>query len=254
MVNTFKVELRVDKPGINGFAKVEESIPEGFYASELESQGGVFSFTNQMVKILWMAMPDKEQYIVSYKLTARNDVHGNQKIAGVFSYLEGNESSKYYVAPSTIFIEHDEGEEIPTIIIADDGGNFKEKEEEIEPEIVQEVVPEVEEVEEVEEIVSIPEPQSDIIYKVQVAAGHNSVSDDYFYKKFKLSEEIGLENHQGWIKYTFGDYKVYKDCRDRRNRVWNENSITDAFVTAYNSGTRITVQEALMITNQKWYN
>ena len=179
-------------------------------------------------------------------------LHGNQKIGGAFSYLKENESIKYFVAPSTIFIEHDEGETVPTIIIADDGGNFKEKEVEV---AAVAVIPEPEpEPEPIEEIIAIPSPQHDVFYKVQVAAGHIEVENNYFSKRHQLSEDIDLENHQGWIKYTFGDYKVYKDCRDRRNSVWSDNKITDAFVTAYNAGTRITVQEALMITNQKWYN
>lgn len=252
-VNTFKVELRIDKPEVTGFAKIEESIPEGFYASELESKGGIFSFNNQLAKIIWMAIPDDEQFIVSYKLKAKNDVSGNQKIAGVFSYLKGDESFKYYIAPSTIYIEQ-EGDETPMIIIADEGGDFKEKEEpkvaEAEPKIEE---PEPEEPK-VEAKPAIPQPQADINYRVQVAAGHTPVSNDYFAKKFDLREDIIILNHEGWIKYTFGHYIVYKDCRDERNKVWSENKITDAFVTAYNSGRRITVQEALMITNQKWYN
>ena len=261
-VNTFKVELRIDKPGIEGFAKIEEAIPEGFYASELESQGGVFSFNNQLVKILWVAMPDKKQYIVSYKLTAGNNVHGNQKINGVFSFLRGNVSEKYFVPASTIFIDRESGEEVPVIIIADEGGDFKEKEKEVavtevpevKDEVKEEIVPEVEpEPEPMKEIVSVPKPQSDVLYRVQVAAGHNPVEGDYFAKKYKLREDINIENHQGWMKYTFGNFKVYKEGRDRRNKVWNDNRITDAFVTAYNGGKRITVQEALMISNQKWF-
>ena len=253
LVNTFKVELRIDKPGINGFAKIEESIPDGFYASELENDGGVFSFTNQLVKILWMAMPDKEQFIVSYKLTSKNDVSGNQKIVGAFSYLSGNESIKYFIASSTIFIEHDEGDDVPTIIIADEGGDFKEKEVVVAPVIVPEPVVEPDPIEE-KVVAVIPEPQSDVTYKVQVAAGHTPVGKNYFASKFNLNEDISIENHQGWIKYTFGDFNVYKDCRDKRNYVWNSTNITDAFVTAYNAGKRITVQEALMISNQKWFN
>lgn len=251
--NTFKVELRIDKAGITGFAKAEESIPEGFYALEMESNGGIFSFENQLLKVIWMSVPEGKDFQMSYQLKARDDVSGNQKITGVFSYLNGDESAKYYIEPSTIFIEKDEGETIPTIIISDEGGNFKEKEKK-EVVVVAPVIPEPEPEVVIKEVVSTPEPQSDISYRVQVSAGHKPVPNDYFAKKFNLSEDINLDNHQGWIKYTFGDFKIYRDCRDRRNRVWNENKITDAFVTAYNGSSRITVQEALMISNQQWFN
>jgi hypothetical protein len=248
--NTFKVELRVDNPGLNGFAKIEESIPDGFYASEMESQGGIFSFENQLLKVIWMAVPTSDEFHVTYQLKARDDVSGNQKITGAFSYLENEAAVKYFIAPSTIFIEKEEEDIVPTIIIADEGGDFKEKEKPaekiIEPEEVAEPV--------IKEIVSIPEPQANITYRVQVAAGHKAVPNNYFSNKFNLKEDINLDNHQGWIKYTFGNYSIYKACRDRRNKVWSENKITDAFVTAYNAGSRITVQEALMISNQKWYN
>ena len=101
-------------------------------------------------------------------------------------------------------------------------------------------------------IVSIPEPETGIGYKVQVAAGHKLVEPVYF-KKLNIYDEVRVEIHEGWHKYTVGNYRIYKDARDYRIHLWNTTPVNDAFVAAYNYGTRITVQEALMIASQKWY-
>ena len=275
----FKVEIKV-QANKDGFAKLEERIPDGFTASEIESMEGLFSFKNQIAKVIWMTLPSNSEFIIAYKLVADDEVTGNQKVHGTFSYVEGNLTHRFSLTPSNIFIEK-EGGEVAMIIIDDEGGTFEEKpkEEPIvnddefsipkpddddgvrnfssdpEPEKTPEPEPEpIPEPEPMEEIANVPVPEADVVYKVQVAAGHKSVGNDYFSDKYMLKDKISIENHEGWIKYTIGSFKVYKEGRDRRNEVWNTNSIKDAFVTAYNERKRITVQEALMITNQKWYN
>jgi hypothetical protein len=270
----FKVEIKITA-NKDGFAKMEEYIPSGFTASEIESMEGLFSFKNQTVKIIWMTLPNQGEFIVAYKLVANEAVTGNQKINGTFSYIEENLTKKFALTPSNIFIEQEDGE-VAMIIIDDEGGEFEETPEEAPeiavkeeftiptPEADDEVksfasepvdVPDPEPVAEaVKKITNTPAPETDVRYKVQVAAGHKSVPGDYFSKKYQLKDKISIENHEGWIKYTIGSFPVYKQGRDHRNKVWSGNSINDAFVTAYNRGNRITVQEALMITNQKWYN
>ncbi len=91
-------------------------------------------------------------------------------------------------------------------------------------------------------------------YRVQIAAGANVVDAVYFKQRHKFETAFNIENHQGWVKYTTGSHSMYKDARDSREVISSAGHEFDGpFVTAYNDGTRITVQEALMISSQKWF-
>lgn len=126
--------------------------------------------------------------------------------------------------------------------------------EETEEEIVETTTAAVEEVEEVMETTStsIPSPETGVSYRVQIVAGPNTVGKSYFRSRHNFSENFNLENHEGWVKYTTGTHSEYKNARNDRERIRSQYNFDGPFVTAYNEGERITVQEALMITNQDW--
>lgn len=133
---------------------------------------------------------------------------------------------------------------------------------EVEPEIVEEQVqnamanqnePTGNIVSSSNEIANVPAPENGISYKVQILAGHKVVTEKYIQKTYNFNESFVLDNHEGWVKYITGSFANYKQARDKReDLVVAEHKFPGPFVTAYNSGERITVQEALMITNQQW--
>jgi hypothetical protein len=98
-----------------------------------------------------------------------------------------------------------------------------------------------------------PATTTELNYRVQIAAIKTSVSkEEYFKKRYHVEEQIFAETHEGWFKYTVGGYGTYSDAKNKRTSVNNEYGIKGPFVTAYNQGKRITVQEALMISKQNW--
>ncbi len=285
----YLVELEIEKGAHNSFGKIEEYVPEGFIASSNENNSGIFSFNKNVVKILWMALPKKADFKVSYNLKSSSDLLDQVRLHGMFSYLKIDESvqlemkasrfTNYYQPSEQLADESQKGDDEETI--SDNGESIEEKEvnseetadnisEELESQEPVENLNEIVETpketkdnsnqssnseeEMVREITSIPAAEASINYKVQIAAGRKKVKQDYFSKVHGITETVSIEYHENWYKYTLGSFSVYKQARDQRNRVWeSDNKINDAFVTAYNAGERISVQEALMVTKQQWF-
>lgn len=247
------VSVKFIQQNLQGFAKVVEKIPGGFDAEAIESKGGVFSFKDNEAKILWMSAPSDKEFEISYVLKPTTANSGNYDLSGEFSYLENDITQKYLINSSSFtLIETSsanvvEEDETSSEVLAAEEVQIEEEVTVEEP--LQENTSSSNEV--INKITSTPNPQKGVSYKVQVGAGHKSVPSNYFSKRFNLNDNISIESHEGWIKYVIGSYNEYKEARDKRNLT--RNKVRTAFVTAYNQGKRITVQEALMISNQKWY-
>ncbi|HRD37571.1 MAG TPA: hypothetical protein PLC65_02975, partial [Bacteroidia bacterium] len=94
---------------------------------------------------------------------------------------------------------------------------------------------------------------SNISYCVQIGAYTNmNVTSSKLAAMYKISESIRSEMAGGFTKFMIGKHGEYKQARDHRETTRGKG-VNGAFVAAYNGPTRITVQEALMISNQKWY-
>jgi len=256
------VELLLNKGNLNKFAKIEEFIPEGFLAGEVDSKNGIFTFEKNTIRILWMNLPEEQEFTVRYRLFPdKNKTLEELRISGTFSYIHGNQTKTLEITEKKPDLATANGEPAETMI------SFIPEPEErtvIKTDIVKEteqiIMPDLTE----HEVMPQPElplgndtfilkPESGVYFRVQLAAGHKPVDIPAYFTRLSVDENVKMEFHEGWRKYSLGSFHEYKEARDSRNIVWNKTPIKDAFVSAYNSGTRISVQEALMITSQKWY-
>lgn len=265
--NEIIVKLFVNKENKNRFAKIQENIPSGYTAVPMQRGGGIFTQKGTIIKFLWMNLPDEKDFVVSYKLIPQNGASiSSLGLKGTFSYMEGENTITLPIVERDIDVEN-----ITEIQLLEILASLKD-----EPQLAQvtetvqqqEIIPD--EIETPTEVITekttnntqqshrwnksyLLEPEEGIYYRVQIAAGHTPVNIRRYFKKYKIKEDIKTEMHDGWHKYSIGSFRVYKDARDYRVKIWNTTTIDDAFVSAYNEGTRITVQEALMVVNQKWY-
>ncbi len=246
----FTVTLTVKKPGISGFAKMEEILPDGLSATNIESASGVFSCVDNKVKFLWMSLPPADEFKISYKVTVKPSFAGSTAaIGGTLSFLENDETKKALVPESSINLG---GGAASTTT-----GNTTMASNTTPPkkEVAVVTPPPVK-----EKPVKAPKvtnsvggaSASGVTYKVQICATHKSVPNTYFKENWSVADAVASEQHEGWYKYTAGSYGQYAQARDKRTELTANAQIPGPFVSAYNGGSRITVQEGLMISRQSW--
>jgi hypothetical protein len=268
------VNLLVNKEATRNFAKIEEDVPEGYVAVALDPKDAIFTFKSQKVKFLWMNLPLEPYFMVSYRLIPRNKAKlAPPSVRGAFSYLVDDRTISVPVSQRDVQVasltENDIRELVAQIrtepvqetpgqlalvtgdeIISQSGNTVIDAPKSVEKSSRRKLRNARNKT---SELSMLLEQEQGVYYRIQLAAGHNPVNINRYFKRMKIEKEVRIEKLNGWQKYSVGSFPVYKDARDYRIHIWNTTPVKDAFVTAYNNGQRITVQEALMVTEQHWF-
>jgi hypothetical protein len=258
------VNILVNKESKQKFAKIEEDIPPGYTAEDVDPKEAIFTFKGGQVKFLWMNLPADPYFTVSYKLVPQQTSATVPQMHGKFSYLEGEKTISVDIRQTDRDLASLSPAEISELIAATSAATLTmaSTTDETKTEVIktspseQTKKPAISTKTSRELKSNLPyllEPEEGVYYRIQLAAGHKEVDIEKYFKKFNLDKEVRKEYHEGWHKYSIGSFQIYRDARDYRVHIWNTTVIDDAFVSAYNNGERITVQEALMIANQQWY-
>ncbi len=325
-----KIDIRVIKGKVSGFAKIEEPVCEGLTAINISNAGGVFSFADNKVKYVWTNLPAGENVSVSFKLVRNKNAGWLDRctMGGEFVYLEGEKSLK--CSFNTVTVDYNKGVTVANVPLPPSANQPAESAAAIvsppvaiseppapvkanttlsanktaqpeQPKVDQPAQRATEQLSEqataknseqataktTEKTVETKAKKGDnssnksldrihdlaknssndnasaagesatsasmagLVFKVQVCATQKNVDSPVIKSVYKLPDEVMIEMHEGWHKFTVGGYPQYSSARDKRVALAPYN-LPGPFVTAYNNGTRITVQEALMISKQQW--
>jgi hypothetical protein len=337
----FNVELSVSKGDISGFAKLQQQLPPGFTATAGEVANATFSFKDQKVKFLWMALPNGD-FKVTYNVVVDASLSGNQIIdGGTFSFIKDNETEKFIIPKDIINVTANTAEatqqaamdkiladqrakeeaadaarqeaakveepvqepakaeepakeaskpaettevegrvEVETTEVVDNSAAEAEAARKAAEAEAARVAKEAEKARKAEEARQAEEAKKaeqaqkaaekpaepvaaeknyndamlkskpGLVFRVQIAAGPRKDDPASYQSKYGITDAVVIEEHEGLNKYVVGEFGSYRPAKTFSNELRDKNGVVGTFVTAYNNGVRIHVQEALNIAGE----
>jgi len=258
------VTVTVHKGSLSGFAKLEEKIPDGFTATEGNKGSASFSFVDSKMKMVWLSLPTDSVFTVTYNLNAGVSASGSQLLTGKFAFVMNGAATNYPINGTSFTVSG-------TPIASSGGGTPPNNGGGTPPNSGGGTPPNNGGGTPPNNGGGTPPnngggtppnngggiPNANgctALYYVQVMALQNDRSVAFVKGYYKITEAVDKRDENGLHKYVASKkFSVYKGARDHREDLKNANGVKDAFVVAYNGGKRITVQEALMMCNQQWY-
>ncbi|MDR1226949.1 MAG: hypothetical protein LBK47_08655 [Prevotellaceae bacterium] len=239
----YYVNIQLTKGALTGFGKVEEELLVANSKVEaIETKGALFNTKDGKVSFEWNNMPEDNDFVIAYKVTPWQ-TNTEITLKGTFSFNNGGTvetvdiaernvdfSSRVPVPPLASANANERTGGATTAAPADDRAKARER--------------------------GSAAMQRGLVYKVQLLATKQPVPDiDAHFAQYNIEEPIieevhGFEPTQYAYKYVVGPFKRYEHAAQYRDQLWRKG-ITDAFVTCYYNGDRITIQEALLISNKK---
>lgn len=271
----FLVDVTINKGELNSFIKLQDSLPAGFTAQPVTKDGGDWSFENGVIRVQWYN-PNKTASTlhVQYKVIVSPDVSGRYTINGHVSYVENMQNKLINIAPSEVVLKENpalvtnnndnsnkttngdntnSGNKTQDPVTNDNTQNTNTQNTNTNTQNTnqnnQTQDPVTQNNTDVKQDANVNKTPG-VTYSVQVAAMMRRVSTSYYESTYGLGK-VNAEQIDGLNKYTTGSFTTYQDARNSRETV-RAKGVEAPFVVAYSGGKRITVQEALMITSQKW--
>jgi hypothetical protein len=226
-----RVEFHLSGHPKNRMLRIYETMPEGCRAEHDVLERATVRFESQELIYSWFNAPKAERFKVSYRIMG--DLNAClTSLSGHVEFAVGETTQVVNIpdCPSHQLFDPEGWLQNELALTTETRGD--------EPLV--------------SDAVNVPAPDAGVSFRVQVLAAHTHVKSPWFKQKFGFLDPIDAEPHESWIKYTTGSFANYASARNRREELAASYAFPGPFVTAYEEGERITVQEALVLAQQEW--
>lgn len=285
-IQPFPVTVTVNKgQGVGGFAKLQMACSGPIRSIQpIEREGGTFTYRNGELKVLWMnAPPEKNVLNLTFLVdVTKNTKKGEVSFSGAFYYMNNEEepSSANIRNARFTFNEYGGGAvekpSRPTLTDRNEAPPETEKKR-IEPK--PSTSPETASVQKVpvkakvgEQASSRPGPSSPkpeptprkttvnqtresetetdqgVLFRAQVSAQQRYATSNSVANRLSIGRSIHYDQHQGWHKYTAGEFTKYRAAKVYSNELRNSGIVPGSFVVGFENGERINIQRAIELT------
>ena len=231
----YRVELTIHPNQETSGAQFIDDIPVNFNASAIETFGSTFTFEGQKAVFSWTTFPTESSFTISYLVHSSSSK--TPEINEMLVY--GTDENKSESERSAEVIADDA---TPDSII--DALISSENERQLMAAKALESNNTTASATTANVDLNLPAPQTGIFYKVQICATRKSPARNgqFFEKKYKVTDNVELTNHEGWKKYIIGSFSSYEEAK--AFGIKTKELVKDAFIVAYDNGERIPVNQA----------
>ena len=229
--DTTNVVIRINKGDLEGAAKLQQTIPDGFIVKELLSADAKYEFSNGIMTYSWDDLPMDENISITYKLITNNASLGSHTIPGILFYTQDDEDQirqfkkTIEIKPEQVIAQTSADKEVEEAAIVDN--NTKKT------------------------VVVAPidtDKSKKLVYKVQVYTVYKgNTSSKMLKKRLKLDYDVTHYYEGNYTKYTSGEFATYEEAAAYKRKL-RGSTVTGAFVIGFYEGERIkNIQDAISI-------
>jgi len=251
---SYLVRLLVNNLSGSKYAKIEETVPFGYVAEEVSTSGGITSHASSTVKFIWMKLPETNEFEVVYRLVPKqNETQGDLIIDGMLTYTAGNENKIVEIKEMDIYLPEMTQLQKRNLLAS---GTVPPRTGRSTAQRQTEAVRTQTETVRTQQTVTPPanpgrssgekimntrvlDYGSGSYYRVQLSANRTPVDATTHYREIGVDQEVLVEQHQGYYKYTVGSFSTYQQALAYKEQVESLPEIEGAFVVAYRDGKRV---------------